>query len=100
MVGESWDFSLLADPKFVCRSFQSNEAGKGMAEAEDCGVVSMEEGSTASVRACFSLLLFLLVFMAGRTCWASFWSTCWASLSESLNCPASGFAQGKRAEKR
>jgi hypothetical protein len=47
-------------------------AGKGMAEA---GLRRSVDGGglTASVR---GLLLFLLVFLAGRTCLASFWSTC------------------------
>ena len=49
MVGESWDFFLLANPKFVRRSFQSSNAGKGMAEDEDCGLARYGKGDENSV---------------------------------------------------
>jgi hypothetical protein len=56
-------------------------------------------GSTASEIASCSLLLFLLVFLAGRTCLTSFWSTYWPRFHTALTALQAALPRGKRAEK-
>ena len=56
--------------------------------------------STASEIANCSLLLFLLVFLAGRTRLAPFWSTYWPRCHTGLTALQSALPRGKQAEKR
>jgi len=93
-----FDFSFLADQKFVGRSFPTRQRGNGTAEAEDCGAGQWRK-SDRSIRACCSQLLFLPVFLAGWTCLYPVLVYMLASLPKSLSGCSSGFALGKTSWK-
>ena len=51
-------------------------------------------------RPIFAGVLSLLVFLAGRTCLASFWSICWPRFQRALIAVQAALPREKRAEKR